>query len=294
MTFEIRDDHLIPIERGQAVGRGWLAPTDHRPQGVTWHWTATRDLALCRRLLGGANALRKGKASAHYGVGRSFAEGVDRYVSLENRSWHAGINQTLRWDGRASTNDTKGSRATIGVETVNIGYQRRGFPAKDGWIEAASTNGRQMMRIQPWPDDQIEMMIHVGREIVAKWQHIGLHDHHGHHDVCPGYKSDVAGFPFAKVLRGIYDDPSIPDVWSHFQQPLERQRALKSLGYELGTSGPDGDGVDGYWGRLSDSALVQFQRDSGAVVNGMWTTFTCWDMHTAPTDTDRVRSRPHS
>src|SRR5690606_33010214 len=125
------------VEAGQAVGRGWLAATDYKPMGVTWHWTVTRDLALCRRILGGANPTRKGVASAHYGVGRTYAEGVDRYVSLENRSWHAGMNQTLRWDGAASNNNTKGARATVGVETVNIGYAREGFPAGPDWIEAA-------------------------------------------------------------------------------------------------------------------------------------------------------------
>ena len=39
-------------------------------------------LELCRRLLGGRNAERKGEASAHYGIGRSFEEVVDRYVTV--------------------------------------------------------------------------------------------------------------------------------------------------------------------------------------------------------------------
>lgn len=90
------DAFRIPLEEGQAVSPGWTAATGHRPVAVTWHWTATWDLAKCGRLLGGADALRRGLASAHYAVGRSFAEGVHRYVSLEDRSWHAGKNQTVR------------------------------------------------------------------------------------------------------------------------------------------------------------------------------------------------------
>ncbi|MDH3230020.1 MAG: hypothetical protein OEN55_09530 [Alphaproteobacteria bacterium] len=78
MAVDINEDHMIPVAPGQAVGRGWLAPTGGRPMGVTWHWTATWDLALCRRVLGGANATRKGIASAHYGIGRSDDEGIDR------------------------------------------------------------------------------------------------------------------------------------------------------------------------------------------------------------------------
>ena len=281
MPVEINEDHMIPVEPGQAVGRGWLAPVGHRPRGVTWHWTATWDLALCRRVLGGANATRKGIASAHYGIGRSEDEGIDRYVSLDNRSWHAGLGQTLRWDGRRSSNDTKGARATIGIETVNIGFARPGVAAQDDWIEAATPNSRHIQRIQPWTDAQVTMMIQVGQEIIARWPQIGLRDHHGHHDVCPGYKEDVAGFPFAAVLRGIYDDDTIPDVWGPLWPPLKRQKALIALGYDLGNFGPDGDGADGAWGRISDDAFGRFQDDHGQVDNGMWTTFTCWAVYDA-------------
>ncbi|NJL29962.1 MAG: hypothetical protein HC897_19745 [Thermoanaerobaculia bacterium] len=115
MTIPTNDEPLIPLEPGQAVSRGWTAATDFRPLAVTWHWTATWDLAHCRRLLGGSTAERKGEASAHYGIGRSWAEGIDRYVALENRSWHAGKHQTLRWDGRALDDDAfKDSRTAIG------------------------------------------------------------------------------------------------------------------------------------------------------------------------------------
>ncbi|HEX8831243.1 MAG TPA: hypothetical protein VF705_08770, partial [Longimicrobium sp.] len=86
LPFRTSDAALIPLEDGQAVSAGWPESIGAHPLGVTWHWTVTWDLELCRRLLGGRNAERRGEASAHYGVGRSYAEGVDRYVSLENRS----------------------------------------------------------------------------------------------------------------------------------------------------------------------------------------------------------------
>jgi hypothetical protein len=243
--------------------------------GVTWHWTVTRDLALCRRLLGGANAQRRGEASAHYGIGRTYAEGVDRYVSIEDRSWHAGINQTLQWDGKPLLdNRFKGARTTIGVETVGIGFARNGVPAGSDWIVAAEPNGKHVMRVQPWTDEQIVMMIAVGKEIIHRWPGITFRDHHGHHDICPGYKQDVAGFPFARVLRGIYDNPGIPDVWTPFWTPTQRQHALLALGYDLGRTGADGD-----WGRLSDAALRKFQRENGMVQNGMWTTFVNWKVY---------------
>lgn len=275
MSLQVSTQFMIPVQTGQAVSQGWTSKTAFRPQGITWHWTATRTLLQCSQILGGANASRKGEASAHYGVGRSLAEGVHQYVSLDNRSWHAGINQTLRWDGKARLLGwEKGAGTTIGIETVNIGFERQGFPAGPDWMEAASPNGKQVMKIQPWPEEQIQMMIELGKIIVAKFPNICPENHHGHHDICPGYKVDVAAFPFARILRGIYDDPSIPDVWSPYWLVKPRQQALIDLGYSLGPDGADGD-----WGRMSDAALRKFQRENGLVEDGMWTTFVNWAIH---------------
>ncbi len=53
--------------------------------------------------------------------------------------------------------------------------------------------------MQPWTDEQLRMCIEIGREIVARWPHIGPDDRHGHHDICPldsegrAYKIDVCG-----------------------------------------------------------------------------------------------------
>ena len=270
--FKCSDKYLIPLEKGQAVGQGWKRITNNKPMGVTWHWTGGWDLERgCSRVLGGANASRKGKASAHFGVGRSFDEGIDRYVSIENRSWHAGANQTLRWDGKPCTiNGVRysGASTTIGIETVNVGYARKGVKAESDWMECATANGKTEYMIQPWTDEQVEMMIALGKHIQERWSHLTWEDHHDHQDLCAGYKVDSIGFPFARVLRGIYDDPSIPDMWSPFRTIEQRQQALIDLGYDLGKYGADGD-----WGRMSDDALRDFQMDNGMVENGMWTTF---------------------
>ena len=285
--FNVHDQYL-PLERNQAWNAGWCAFTDFRPVGVTWHWTATWDLETCDRLLGGACPERRGQASAHYGVGRSFDEGVSRYVSLEDRSWHAGKNQLLRWDGNPKIHaDEKGARTTVGVETVNIGYARSGVEPEEDWIAADDLEGETRMLVQPWTDEQIEMMIAVGREIVTRWPHMGPRDHHGHHDLCPGYKVDVAGFPFARVLRGIYDDPSLPDPWSDTWTASGRRRALERLGYL-----PSSRIHDDRWYRLDDLALRRFQQDHGLVVNGWWTTAVAWAVHDAIADSTSEESAP--
>ena len=271
MADLFHDDWLIPVEPGQAVDVGW-EPSGGSPVGVTWHWTATANLQRCAELIGGSDAERKGQASAHYGVGRSFAEGIHRYVSLENRSWHAGRHQTLRWDGRPMrSDDEKGARTCVGVETVNVGYARPEHPAADDWLAAASLDGRRRMLVQPWTDEQVEMMIAVGREIVGRWPALGPRDHHGHHDLCPGYKLDVAAFPFARVLRGIYRDGSIPDVWSDVWTPRGRRHALRRLGY-----GPAPATDPDVWTRFDDLALRRFQADHGHRPDGLWTTAVSW------------------
>src|SRR5260370_23756213 len=141
-------DWLLPLEPGQAVSVGWGFPT--LPLGITWHWSATRDLLTLSRVLGGKNPVRKGQASAHFGVGRSTQEGVNQYVALENRSWHAGINQLFRWDGQAlaSPND-KASRTTVGVETVSIGFARAGVSAAPDWIDVDTPAALTHLQVQP-------------------------------------------------------------------------------------------------------------------------------------------------
>ncbi len=262
-------DWLLPLEPGQAVSVGWGSPT--LPLGITWHWSATRDLLTLSRVLGGKNPVRKGQASAHFGVGRSTQEGVNQYVALENRSWHAGINQLFRWDGQAlaSPND-KASRTTVGVETVSIGFARAGVSAEADWIDVDTPDGLTHLQVQPWTDEEVGMMIEVGRTIVTQFPQIRPVHHHGHSDLCPTYKQDVLGFPFAKVLRGIYQDDTLPDVWTPFREVLDRQRALQTLGYDLGPSGADGD-----WGRHSRDALIKFHADNELPASPYWTTFTC-------------------
>lgn len=269
-------DHLIPVAPGNAVDAGWTPATGYKPRGVTWHWTATATLVEARAMLGGSNPTRKGQASAHYCVGRSEAEGIDRWVSLENRSWHAGALQTLRWDGRTFGGpDDKGSRTCVGIETVNLGYARSGVPAGSDWVHAATPQAVEY-QIQPWTEEQLGMCIALGRLVIARWPNITARDHCGHHDLCPQYKEDVSGFPFARVLRGIYNDNTIPDVWTSTWTIKARQSTLIALGYDLGRSG-----ADGLWGPRSQAALKKFQQTAGLPANGCWTTSVSWKAYDA-------------
>ena len=123
MEFLINESNMIPVEAGQAVRKGWTNTPFGKPVGVTMHWAVTRTLDICTKVIGGDKAARKSQASAHYCVGRSFDEGTERYVSLDDRSYHCQAGQTLRWDGQKMTSTKfSGIHTTIGIETVHMGF----------------------------------------------------------------------------------------------------------------------------------------------------------------------------
>lgn len=274
MNFHIDESTMIPVASGQAVKSGWEDTPFGRAVGVTMHWAVTATVAGCTKIIGGANATRKGVASAHYCVGRSFTEGTARYVSLANRSFHCQLGQILRWDGQTmGTKQFSGINTTIGIETAHLGFATEAEVGAGRFVVAAAPNGVPM-EVQLWTDEQIDMIIAIGKEIVERFPDIRPRDWHGHHDLAPKRKIDVTGFPFARVLRGVYGDDSIPDVWTVLWDVTARQKALIAVGHPL-----EQFGADGGFGTESRRALVAFQRDNNMVANGFWSTFTCWKVH---------------
>lgn len=53
------------------------------------------------------------------------------------------------------------------------------------------------------------------------------------------------------------------------QAVKEFQIILRDLGYDLGNFGPNGDGVDGKFGRMTKEAIRSFQKDHGLVADGI-------------------------
>ncbi|MEM6457075.1 MAG: hypothetical protein AAF772_18440 [Acidobacteriota bacterium] len=173
--------------------------------------------------------------------------------------------------------ELKGARTTIGVEVVHIGYARRGVPAGPDWLTVDDPTGRTM-RVAPWPVEQLTMCVAVGREIVRRFPAIGPRDHHGHDDLCPGFKQDPShAFPYARLLRAIYRDPSLPDVWSPLRTRAARRRVLRRLGH--GLPWPADEDVARPWGPDDVDALERFQTTAGLTVDGCWTSFVSWRVH---------------
>lgn len=66
------------------------------------------------------------------------------------------------------------------------------------------------------------------------------------------------GAPVAQYRLSLRDDPFEPDT-----EVLGVQRRLRVLGYQLGSAGDTGDGVDGAMGQHTDKAIQDFQIDAG-------------------------------
>lgn len=107
-----------------------------------------------------------GRVSAHYVIDE--AGNIYRLVAEAHRAWHAGASM---WEGDADTNGR-----SIGIEIVNGGHD---FGLPD------------------FPEDQINAVVHLLREIMAR------HDLSparivGHSDVAPGRKLDPGeAFPWS-------------------------------------------------------------------------------------------------
>lgn len=340
-------DCLLPVERGYPCAPGWRhrpprseirpyfiaagmpTPRSGRvPMGVTWHRAGGAGLDSVRRRF--ASEIREeSRASTHYCIGADFADGIERYVSIEDRAWHAGTRQILRWDGRACALRTrrghewinegwKAARTTIGVTVVGFAEPITRREQGEVWddvppeqiLHAAMPNG-QGRRVLRFGDEQYEMMIAVGREIVERWPHLRPWSHHGHYDICPDYRWDPLGLDFARLLRGVYPEDAIPDVWTPLRTAAQRQRVMKRLCGLLGIKRRVV--VDGIWGVASRTTLRALQRamaerknrrrpglfgrwraalatpeiemlearpmPAHTAVNGYWTSFTNWDVH---------------
>jgi peptidoglycan hydrolase-like protein with peptidoglycan-binding domain len=61
-------------------------------------------------------------------------------------------------------------------------------------------------------------------------------------------------------------DPTVPDAVTTV---TGQQQRLRMLGYHIGHSGTDADGVDGTLGALTESAILDFQADQGILMDAV-------------------------
>ena len=61
------------------------------------------------------------------------------------------------------------------------------------------------------------------------------------------------------------NEDTTADTWSD----AKWQSALVMLGYDIGSFGPNKDGIDGEWGNSSKAGLVRFQSDNSLPTSGL-------------------------
>jgi N-acetylmuramoyl-L-alanine amidase len=135
-----------------------------RPDILLLHYTGMRTCAEAVARLTDAAA----KVSAHYTIDEDGT--VYAHVPEHLRAWHAGVSS---WRGAADINTR-----SVGIEIVNPGHE---------------------FGYRPFPDVQIETVIALGREILARHR-IPPRNVIGHSDVAPGRKTDPGElFPWKRL-----------------------------------------------------------------------------------------------
>lgn len=164
-----------------------------------------------------------GRVSAHYVVAEDGT--VYRLVAEEHRAWHAGASS---WDGEGDVN-----HRAIGIEIVNGGHD---FGLPD------------------FPEAQIEALIVLLREIMARWS-LTRARVVGHSDVAPERKLDPGEkFPWKKLADSgvsIWPHPSGLDLPDD-EYVAHAQQQLAVFGYNVQASG--------FIDAATRAALMAFQR----------------------------------
>lgn len=195
---------------------------------------------------------------------------VYRLVPEAERAWHAGRSG---WFGRTSLNDS-----SIGIEIVNLSgctepeqiaaAPQLEEPAPDGatpnsvgpdslWPDNAWSGAlahalppEPACTFLPYDDAQIELLIRLIRDILARNPDIGPVDVTGHADIAPGRRVDPGPlFPWQRLYRaGIgawYDEATMARYLDEFETTLPElsllQAALSAYGYDVEINGTADD-----------------------------------------------------
>jgi len=209
---------------------------ESRINHLVMHFTS-EDFAESRRLLTGRADAR---VSVHYLVPApgdpSYPHNslrVYRLVPEERRAWHAGQSY---WSGTTSLNNS-----SIGIEIVNPTT----CVQTDSEGEAPEPED-QVCTLYDFPDEQIELVIRLAEDILARNPDIAPVDVVGHGDIAPDRRIDPGPrFPWKRLYEhGIgawFDDETVGRYLTLVErQPpnlSQVQRALGAYGYRVAETG---------------------------------------------------------
>ncbi|PRD18639.1 UNVERIFIED_CONTAM: amiD, partial [Trichonephila clavipes] len=207
----------------------------HRVKFLVMHYTAI-DYEKSMRAL-----VDEGGLSSHYLLPESGDPSypkddleIIQLVDEKDRAWHAGRSF---WQGREDLNDH-----SIGIEIVNVPSCH--IPEQ---TKLAMENDASKLCIFPDYDaKQIELLIKLSKDILARNPDIGPTQVIGHSDIAPSRKNDPGPrFPWYQLYKaGIgawYDSNTVDKYWQLFSASKPSvelmQKALRSYGYEVIATG---------------------------------------------------------
>ncbi|MEO1084622.1 MAG: N-acetylmuramoyl-L-alanine amidase [Acidobacteriota bacterium] len=157
---------------------------------------------------------------------------VYRLVPESQRAWHAGRSA---WGRKQALNDS-----SLGIELVNTSTCRSRDPGA-----AAQTPEMQECTLVDFSEAQIELLIHLSKDILDRHPEIDPIDVVGHSDIAPMRRSDPGPhFPWERLhAHGIgawFEDDAVQKYRRRFDDALPEtgviRRALAAYGYALDAS----------------------------------------------------------